>query len=126
MKRSWLGFGLLLVLLILSLAATGLMTRIHQEIALDLAQSSECALLGEWEDTQLFLHRARRIWTKWEGLRACLSSHEPTEDIDAAFAALQIYCQSRNAAAYRAACAMLTCRVRAIGDAQRPVWQNLL
>jgi hypothetical protein len=125
MKRSWIGFGLLVGVLVIALLATGFMTRIHEEVALELRQSAQCALLGEWENVQLFLTRAQRNWTKWGHLRACLMDHTPAEEMDAAFASLDIYRQGRDAIAYRAACAVLVSRMEALAEANTASWWNL-
>ena len=125
MKRSWIGFGLLIVILALSLLATGMMTRIHEDVALKLEQSSECALLGDWDDAKLFLTRARRNWDQWEHLRSCLMDHTPAEEMDAEFAALEVYRQSKNPVAYRAACAILTSRMKALAEAQKLTLWNI-
>ena len=126
MKRCWLGFGLLLVLLVVALVVTAMMTRIHRDMELDLQQSADCALLGQWEDVQLFLRRARRTWTKWERFRSCFADQTPVEDIDAALETLEVYRQARDATAYRAACVHLARQVAALGEAHKPVWWNLL
>lgn len=125
MKRSWIGFGLLLVILVISLLATALMTRIHEEVALELKQSAQCALLGDWDNVQLFLTRAERRWTKQAHIRACLMDHTPAEEMDAAFASLEVYRQSKDPIAYRAACASLTSRMEALAEAQSVTWWNL-
>ena len=126
MKRSWIGFGLLLLLLAASLLVTAMMTRIHEDISLELLQASECALLGEWENVQMFQHRARRKWEKWAHFRACFSDHTPAENIDAGFAAMDIYRRAKDATAYRSACAGLTVQIGALGEAHALVWWNLL
>lgn len=126
MKRSWVGLGLLVALLLLSLAVTGFMTRIHEEMALELRQSAECALLGDWDNVALFRKRAGRSWEKWAHLRASFADHGETEEVDAALAALEIWQQARDATAYRAACASLVTRIEAIGEAHRLVWWNVL
>ena len=125
MKRSWIGFGLLLVILAISLVATALMTRIHEEVALDLRQSAACALLGDWEDVHLFLDRAERSWTKQAHIRSCLMDHTPAEEMDAAFASLEVYRQSRDPIAYRAASASLISRIEALADAHTLTWWNI-
>ena len=125
MKRSWIGFGMLLVILALSLLATGMMTRIHEEVALELKQSEECALLGDWDNVHLFLTRARRNWTKQEHLRSCLMDHTPAEEMDAAFAALEVYRQGKDSLTYRAACATLVNRMEALAEAQKLTWWNI-
>lgn len=126
MKRCWLGFGLLLLLLTLSLVITAMMTRIHEDTERDLTQSAQCALLGEWENVDLFLRRAHRSWRKWAHFRSALADHEPLEDIDAAFEVLFVYRQARDATAYRAACVHLAKQMDALGESHRPVWWNLL
>ena len=125
MKRSWIGFGLLLVILVISLLATVLMTRIHEEVALELRQSSECALVGDWDNVRLFLTRAQSCWTKQTHIRSCLMDHAPAEEMDAAFASLEIYRQARDPIAYRAACVTLVSRVEALAEAQTLTWWNI-
>ena len=124
MTRSWIGFGLLLALLALSLAATAAMTRIHEEISLDLDQASQCALEKDWDNADLFLNKARTNWDKWEHFRACFSDHAPAEEIDAAFSALEVYSRTRERISFAAGCASLADQTSAIGDAHRPVWWN--
>ena len=124
MNRSWIGAGLLAVLLALALAVTAMMTRIHQEIRLDLEQSGRSAMEGDWDSAELFFRRAGNRWDKWEHFRACFSDHTPSEDIDAAFAALEVYRQSGDRVAFAAACASLSCQADAIGEAHRLVWWN--
>lgn len=124
MKRSWIGFSLLVVLLVLSLIVTGFMTRIHESIELDLNQASRCALLKDWESTELFCRRAFRTWKKWEHFRACFADHNPVEDIDADFAALDVYLQTRESVSCSALCSALARQVAAVGEAHEPVWWN--
>ena len=126
MKRSWIGFSLLIVLLVLSLIVTGFMTRIHESIELDLNQASRCVMMGDWEGAELFHRRAFRTWKKWEHFRACFADHTPVEDIDAAFAMLEVYCNAREETAFQAACRDLARRVAAVGEAHELVWWNLL
>ena len=126
MKRSWMGLGLLGVLLGISLLATAFLTRTHEEVSLELEQSAQCALLGDWENAGLFLRRAKNRWEKWEHIRACLMDHGPAEEIDASFAMLDIYRQAGEAAAYRASCAALLSRLDALSQAHTLTWWNVL
>ena len=125
MKQSWLGLALLIVLLAVSVAVTGFMTRIHEDISLDLEQSAQCALLGDWDNTSLFLGRASRGWEKWAHLRTCFADHGETEKIDAALASLAVWRQAKDATAYRAACAALVRQVQALGEAHELTWWNV-
>ena len=125
MKRSWIGFGLLAVLLAVSVVVTGFMGRIHEEMALDLKQSSECARLSDWDNAALFLERANRNWEKWDHLRSCFANHQETEAIDASLSALDVLRQSKDATAYQASCAALTKQVEAMGEAHKLTWWNI-
>ena len=49
MKRSWIGLGLLIVLMILGLITGSLMERIHRPVADALQQAAGLAQAGLWE-----------------------------------------------------------------------------
>lgn len=125
MKRSWIGFGLLLVLLAMALLVTWAMSRIHEPIAEDLRQAAECAQLGDWENGDHFFRKAMEDWKQWEHFRACFADHAPMEDIDAGFASTQVYCQEQEMEAFAAACCALARQVEAVGEAHELVWWNL-
>jgi len=126
MKRSWIGFLLLVVLLAGSLLATGVMTRIHEPIEADLKQAAECAILGDWENTGRLLLQAEQEWKQWEHIRGCFADHNPVEEIDAALAQLKVYCAAQETVAFAGACCNLARKVAAVGEAHELVWWNLL
>lgn len=126
MKRSWIGFGLLLWILAVSLLTTAFMTRAHEEVALDLRQSARCAQAGDWENAERFLNLSRSRWERQAHIRSCLMDHTPAEEMDAAFEVLEIYRQAKDPTAYRAACADLTSRMEALAEAHTLTWWNLM
>lgn len=126
MKRSWMGFVLLLVLLAVSLFTTWKMTTIHEPIEAQLQQAAYWSSLEDWETAEAFFQRAEKNWKKSEHFRACLADHEPVEDIDAAFAMLKVYCKAEEATAFEGSCRDLARRVAAVGEAHELVWWNLL
>lgn len=126
MKRSWIGLGLLVVLLAVSLLVTFAMTRIHEPIEEQLLQAAECAMLGDWKNADLFYEGAKARWKQWERFRSCVADHTPIEEIDAAFASLTLYCRAREDLAFAAACSALARQIAAVGEAHEPVWWNLL
>lgn len=126
MKRSWFGLGLLLALLLTAVLATAVMTRIHEEIAADLDLAAQRAMEGSWEEAdQLFL-RAKRTWKRWERLRASLADHTPVEEVDADFAAAQVYGVTRQDVVFASACLQLARQVAAVGETHEFVWWNIL
>lgn len=126
MRRSWIGFFLLLVLLLLGLFATRKMQAIHEPIAVQLQQAAYWSSLEDWETAEAFFQRAEKNWKKSERFRACLADHNPIEDIDAAFAMLEVYCAAEEETAFEGACRELARKVAAVGEAHGLVWWNLL
>ena len=126
MRRSWIGFFLLLVLLLLGLFATRKMQAIHEPIAVQLQQAAYWSSLDDWETAEAFFQRAEKNWKKSEQFRACLADHNPIEDIDAAFAMLEVYCAAEEETAFEGACRELARKVAAVGEAHGLVWWNLL
>lgn len=126
MKRSWIGFVLLLVLLAVSILSTVVMIRIHEPIEADLQRASEYAFQENWVQAHRFFREAEAKWTRWAHLRACLADHNPVEEIDAAFALLKVYCSAREELSFAGGCRDLAQKVAAVGQAHEFVWWNLL
>ena len=126
MKRSWIGLGLLVILLVLGLMSTRAMKKIHAPVAQQLTRAAEDTREGSRERGRLNFQAAKETWQAWENFRACFSDHTPVEEIDALFAQLEIYCAAREDTAFAAGCMELAEKVRAIGDAHGLVWWNIL
>lgn len=126
MRRSWIGLFLLLVLLGLGITATWSMAEIHEPIADELEQAAESCLVKNWGKAAFHTAKARRNWEKWELLRAALTDHDPTEEIDALFATLEIYGSCREEVAFAALAREMAEKIEAIGDAHSLIWKNIL
>ena len=124
MKRSWLGFLLLLVLLAAGLLTTRNMTEIHEPIEAQLLQAAYWSALEDWETAESFFQKAEQNWKQSEHFRACFADHDPVEDIDAAFALLKVYCAAREETAFEGGCRELARRAAAVGEAHEAVWWN--
>lgn len=125
MKRSWIGLGMLLVLLGCALLVTWSMDRIHEPIAEDLKHAANYALAGEWEEAEALASRAGRAWKKWSHFRGCFADHSPMEEIDANFAELKVYSAAQETVDFAASCGELARRVEAMGEAHGMTWWNL-
>lgn len=126
MKRSWIGFFLLVALLLGCILATSAMDRIHEPIEAQLIQASQQAMVGNWEKAEAFFQEAEDSWETWEHLRACFADHTPVEEIDGDFELLKIYCASRETISFAGGCRQLARQVAAVGEAHEFVWWNLL
>ena len=69
MKRSWIGLGLLGVLLVAGLLVTWAMVRFHDPIAADLTAAGEQALAGNWVQAEALSQKAADCWEKYEFLK---------------------------------------------------------
>lgn len=126
MKRCWFGFGLLVVILVLSILGSLFMTRIHENVEADLVQAAQSALEGDWEEADRCFLRAKRTWKAWEHFRTSLADHTPVEEADADFAETQVYGYTRQDISFAASCLQLARQVAAVGEAHEFVWWNIL
>jgi len=126
MKRSWIGFFLLLILLGLGILATWGMAEIHEPIAEELQLAAQGSLKGNWGKAAFHTAKARQDWKKWQLVRASLTIHEPMEEIDALFSVLETYGSCRETVAFAALAREMAEKVEAIGDAHSLDWKNIL
>ena len=126
MKRSWIGFFLLILLLIGCILVTAVMGRIHDSLEALLLQSAQGALEGNWNTATELFREAEESWKQWAHFRACFADHTPVEEIDACFEQLKIYCAARDPLSFAGGCRKLACQVAAVGEAHKLVWWNLI
>ena len=126
MKRSWLGFILLMALLLGCVLVTVAMERIHDPIETELLQAAQCAMEENWTKAHDLFRKARGNWEETEHFRTCFADHTPVEEIDADFEMLTVLGAARDAAAFAGGCRSLARQVAAVGESHELVWWNLL
>lgn len=126
MKRSWIGAGLLALLLASAALVTWGMDRVHEPIARELDSAAEFALSGNWDQAEALAKKADAAWQESRNFSACFADHGPMEEIDGDFAQLEVYANAREGVAFAAAAAQLSQKVQAMGDAHGLVWWNVL
>lgn len=126
MKRSWLGLVLLVLLLAVGILSTWGMGRVHEPVCRDLEAAARACLAENWPKAAYHVALARRSWENWELLRASLTNHGPTEEIDALFAVLEIYGSRREDVAFAALAREMAEKIEAVGDAHSLLWKNIL
>lgn len=126
MKRSWIGFALLVAMLLGCILVTRQMTKIHSPIEEKLQQAARCALGEDWEQAEMCFREAEENWQHWEHFRSCFADHNPVEEIDASFELLQVFCSSRDRIGFAGGCRELARKVAAVGEAHELVWWNLI
>lgn len=126
MKRSWMGLGLLAIMLAIGLLFSCSMEKRHQPIAAALDQAADCALRAQWEQAAALSEKAQQQWEAYNTMRSFLFSHAPLEEADAAFAELSVYLQTRETVAFASLCRKLASDIRAMGSASGLSFENLL
>lgn len=126
MKRCWIGFSLLLVLLFGGVLTTRKMGQIHEPIEKQLQQAAQYALDSNWENAENFFQEAKNSWKQQEHFRSCFADHNPVEEIDGNFELLTVFCSTRDGIAFAGGCRELARKVAAIGEAHELVWWNLI
>lgn len=126
MKRSWIGFFLLILLLGASILSAKLMVKFHEPVAETLQQAARYAMEGSWEEADDLFRKAQTGWKQREQIRSCFADHTPVEEIDAEFALLNVWCTARETISFSGGCFQLARQVAAVGEAHKPVWWNLL
>ena len=126
MKRSWLGFILLMALLLSCILVTVAMERIHDHIETELLQAAQCAMEENWTKAHDLFREARGNWEEMEHFRTCFADHTPVEEIDADFEMLTVLGAARDAVAFAGGCRSLARQVAAVGESHELVWWNLL
>ena len=124
MKRVWIGGILLAVLLTAGLLAGWAMDRGLCPGAEKLRQAGELAAANRWGAAEEMLDDVEEIWEDRRWLVTGLYDHEIVDDIDAALAQLEAYCDARDALAFRALCRSLAKNMEAAGKAHQGTVEN--
>ena len=90
MKRSWIGVGLLAVLLLGSLLADWGIARCHAPVSRDLAQASRSILDEDWSAASQLYRRAMDHWRSCHPFRAAMGDQGAMEEVDRLLARLKI------------------------------------
>ena len=64
MKRLWIGITILFLLLAVGIGTTVFATRTQKEISQTLAQASEAALEGKWQEAAILSQNAKMEWER--------------------------------------------------------------
>ena len=126
MKRGWIGFALMVLLLAGSGFSAWTMARQHIPLGQCMEQAAEAALSEDWETAEALAEQTGVRWVQHRKRAAAFADHEPMEEIDALFAQLEVYRSAQDAVSFAAVCKLLSCQLQALGDAHIPTWWNLL
>ena len=124
MRRFGLGVGLLMILLVISLAAGKRMEQIQSPVADHLEQAVSLAAQGAGEAAVSAVQMAKAQWQRGWKFLAAFADHEPMEAVDELFSAAAAY--SPDSQEFGAYCRQLLQRTAAVLRSQILSWWNLL
>lgn len=96
MKRSWVGAGLLVLLLIFSLLGGWVLDRCAEPVTRKLEEAGVCALSGNWGEARNLARGAMDHWEGCRGILAALGNQGAMEKVDGLFARLEVYLRTRD------------------------------
>jgi len=126
MKRFWLGAVLLTLLLAGGFWLTFGADCICAPASQALERAAEAVQQGHWAQAEKHAQAAREQWEENRDLLATFTDHEPMEEIEALFGALDIFLRQRDTVRFADCCARLTALTEAIAEAQAVSWWNVL
>ena len=124
MRRFGFGIGLLVALLIGSLAVWWGMERLHRPIVQDLTRAAVLAEEQNGLEAKEMAWKAEDQWRSNWHFTASFADHTPMEEIDALFAALETY--KPDSEEFKACCQQLIKRTEAMAHAHVFNWWSLL
>ena len=126
MKRFWLGIGLLSLILSISLLSAWGMAALCSPIGQKLNAAAQAAQGADWEQALQHSAAARQRWEHQRKAIASFTLHDPLEEVDSLFEALDIFSQQRDATHFAEYCAQIASLTEAIAEAQSLGWWNIL
>ena len=126
MNRTWIGVGILLLLLGVGIFLTAYTAETQEQLAQILEDSRQAAAVGQWEKAAGKCYQARALWEKHQKATATVVDHEPMEEVESLFSQLEVYLKARDSVGYCACCASLEVFARAIGESHSVSWWSLL
>ena len=126
MKQLTASIALMALILVSGIFLEKRMENTHHPQADCLDRASDFAAAGDWETASALMTQARESWEKSRDLTAALAHHDPLNSIDAKFAELAVYADTRSEADFRAGCAALAHSLRSISRSHSLHWWNLL
>lgn len=126
MKRLWICAGILLFLLLATIANTMAIGHITRELSGTLIQAEALAETGDWKQAEALTRQALDQWEASSSYLYVVLRHSDTDQVNTGFREVLefIYCQEGGE--YSAANAELIARIDLLADMERLTLKNLL
>ena len=125
-RRFILGLTILLLALVFAIGTGIVMKAIHSPGEAALTQAAELALSGDMERAVPLAQDAYTRWQKYRSITAAFADHNPMDDTERLFREMLVYAEAGEEPHFAACCKELSQRLRAVADAHRFSWWNIL
>lgn len=126
MVRGWLGAGILVLFLVLSIVVAVVMDNTQIPTSELLLQAAEQTVNGDFSGAVPKAMEAKHRWDKqWNGT-AVVADHSPMDDVDALFSEMEVYAKTGEEPHFAACCQELAQRLQAVAEAHKFSWWNVL
>lgn len=126
MKRSIWGVGILIALLILSIAIAKGMHQVHYRISDLLSQAAAAAEQDDWQKADQLARQAEAQWQQHHAFTAAFADHTPMDELDGLFAELIVFLENRESPHFASTCARLSLLAQSMADSHGVQWWNVL
>ena len=126
MRKFIIGITVLSLLLIAGLFVANATEEMYAHIIDLLKDGAQNALSGSFQIAKAQAEKAKVLWDKQKNATATVADHTPMEEIDHLFAEMEIYAKAEEKPHFAAVCKELSRRIRAVAEAHRFSWWNVL
>ena len=126
MKRSIWGIGILIALLIFSVAIAARMQDVHCRISDLLSQAAAAAEQNDWQQADRLARQAEQQWQRYHHFTAAFADHTPMDELDGLFAELLVFLSNRESPHFASTCTRLSLLAQSMADSHGVQWWNLL
>ena len=126
MKRILTGLSILIVLLILSVAISAGMHKVHYRISDLLQQAEQAASADNWQDADRLARYAAGQWQQYRRFTAAFADHTPMDELDGLFAELLVFLEEQEVPHFTSICARLSLLSQSMADSHSIRWWDVL
>ena len=126
MKRFWIGFLFLVLLLAFGIWQTVEISGIHTDLSNTLSDAALAARRQDWVAADTLSQNAQDQWDQYRHLTASFADHEPLEEAERLFVELQICKDLSLEENYAVVCSHLSQICKAIAESFHISWWNVL
>ena len=126
MRRLWIGLGLLLGLLAISLGLLFFSEGFFDAFSANLEEAAELALAEDWSAARSKAEESQVMWQRCYRFFSAATDHGPIEDVQELFALLEIYARTQRGVEFASVCRSLSNLAEAINESHNLRWWSIL